>query len=93
MLGPSQLGSRWIPRDDHMVKVRSVWSFARRIDAVGVVAFGGATTALLVFVLSLPAANWAALASAAALAVTLVAWDLRCVNRSSTSGIWPTTRL
>lgn len=66
----------WIPRDG-AVRHRGLRDVATRIDITGIVGFGGAMAALLVFLLSLPDANWVALVVAVALAVALVNWELR----------------
>ena len=66
----------WIPRDG-AVHHRGLRDIATRIDIAGIVGFGGAMAALLVFLLSLPDVNWVALVVAVVLAVGLVNWELR----------------
>jgi MFS family permease len=70
----------WIPSDPDRLRGRPAREVARRIDLPGVIGFGGAMTALLVFLLSLPRPDWAALAVAAVAAVTLAAWEMRAAN-------------
>jgi MFS family permease len=67
----------WIARDTETVRGHSARDVLSRVDAPGVVAFGGAMTALLVFLLSLPRLDWIALAAATALSAALVAIELR----------------
>jgi MFS family permease len=70
----------WVPRDPPVEGTRSVLEVATRIDVTGIVGFGGAMTALLVFLLSLPHPDWAALAVAVVVAAALVWWELRVVT-------------
>ena len=70
----------WLPRDPERLRGRSAREVTRRIDPPGVIGFGGAMTALLVFLLSLPRPDWIALAVSVALAVALAAWELRAAN-------------
>lgn len=67
---------RWIPRDPP-TRVGPAREIADRIDAAGIVGFGGAMTALLVFLMALPRPNWVALAFFVVFAVPLVWWELR----------------
>jgi nicotinamidase-related amidase/predicted MFS family arabinose efflux permease len=67
----------WIPRDHPNDGPRRVREVAARIDVAGIIGFGGAVTALLVFLMSLPHANWAVLAVAVVAAGLLVWWELR----------------
>lgn len=67
----------WIPADAPHTGSRRAVDLARRIDVLGIACFGGAMTALLVFLLSLPRPNWVALAIALAVAVLLLWWELR----------------
>lgn len=67
----------WIARDTETVRGHSVRDMLSRVDAPGVIAFGGAMTALLVFLLSLPRLDWIALAATTALSAALVAIELR----------------
>jgi MFS family permease len=68
---------RWIPKDDAATTPRYAREVATRIDVVGIIGFGGAMTALLVFLLGLPDPNWVALGIAVVVAVALVYWELR----------------
>jgi len=67
----------WLPRDPRAQTRRTVREVATRIDVGGIAGFGGTITALLVFLLSLPNPDWAALAIAVVVGVGLVAWELR----------------
>lgn len=71
------LAAVWLPRDPAFEGARSVRDVATRIDATGIVGFGGAMAALLVFLNSLPHPQWIALAIAIVLAVALGVWELR----------------
>jgi MFS family permease len=66
----------WISKDAP-IGARQV---ATRIDAAGIVGFGGAMTALLVFLFSLPNPNWPALVLVVVLGFALVLWELRARN-------------
>jgi MFS family permease len=68
---------RWVPRDPPPVGRRTIREIAARIDIAGIAGFGGAMTALLVFLTGLPRTDWVALAAAAVLAVPLAWWELR----------------
>jgi MFS family permease len=70
----------WIAKDPDTVRGRTPREFATRIDLLGVVLFGGAMTSLLVFLLSLPNADWTVLAVSVAVSVALVLWELRAAN-------------
>lgn len=67
----------WIPADGPVEGRRTLREVAARIDAIGIVGFGGAITAVLVFLMGLPHTNWVALGLAAVLAGALVWWELR----------------
>jgi MFS family permease len=67
----------WIAKDTETVRGHSLRDMCARIDLPGVVAFGAAMTALLVFLLSLPRLDWIALAATVALSVALVVIELR----------------
>ena len=66
----------WIPRDAPAAPERAR-ALVARIDLVGIVGFGGAVSALLVFLLALPELRWPALAVAIVAAGALVWWELR----------------
>ena len=70
----------WIAKDPDAIRGRSAREVFTRIDVLGVVGFGSAMTALLVFLLSLPTPHWVALVLAVASAVALVFWELRAAN-------------
>jgi MFS family permease len=67
----------WLPREPPTAGSLSAREFAKRIDLTGIVAFGGATAALLVFLDGLPHLHWLALAGALALGLALIVWELR----------------
>jgi MFS family permease len=67
----------WIAKDAETVRGHSARDIATRVDLPGVAAFGGAITALLVFLLSLPRLDWIALGTCAALAAALVRLEMR----------------
>ncbi len=71
------MAARWIPRDPRREQARSAREVAARIDVAGIAGFGGAMTALLVFLLSLPRLDWIALAVAVLAGAGLVGWELR----------------
>jgi MFS family permease len=71
------LAAGWLPRDPAFEGSRTARDVATRIDLGGIVGFGGAMAALLVFLNSLPHPNWIALGLAVVFAVALVAWELR----------------
>lgn len=70
----------WIPKDPDTVRGRTRREVLARIDIPGIAGFGAAMTALLVFLLSLPAPRWAALGLAVVFAAALVPWELRAAN-------------
>ncbi len=70
----------WIAKDPDRIGGRSAREVVTRVDPAGVIGFGGAMTALLVFLLSLPRPDWTALVVAIAVAAALVAWELRAAN-------------
>jgi MFS family permease len=74
------MAARWIARDDVPVRPRRIREVVTRIDLTGVIGFGGAMSALLVFLLSLPSPDWVALGVSVALSVTLVWWELRAAK-------------
>jgi MFS family permease len=67
----------WIAKDTETIRGHSVRELPGRIDVPGIVAFGGAITALLLFLLSLPRLDWIALGAAIVLSATVVAIELR----------------
>jgi MFS family permease len=71
---------RWIARDGETVRGHSVRDLAARIDLPGIVAFGGATTALLVFLIALPRLDWLALVVFVVVGAGLVVLELRVRN-------------
>ncbi|HWG26588.1 isochorismatase family protein [Actinospica sp.] len=74
------MATAWIAKDTDVIRGRSARDVLTRIDVLGVVCFGSAMTALLVFLLGLPTPRWAAIVLAVAFAVALVFWELRAVN-------------
>jgi MFS family permease len=71
------MAARWIPRDAPIERPGSAREVAGRIDVTGIAGFGGAMTALLVFLLALPRMSWIALGLAVVLGGALAAWELR----------------
>ena len=70
----------WIAKDPDRVGGRPAREVLTRIDLVGVVGFGGAMTALLVFLLSIPHPDWISLGVSVVVAAALVGWELRAAN-------------
>ncbi|MCW2872954.1 MFS transporter [Actinacidiphila oryziradicis] len=70
------MAARWVPRDPPAAGRRGAREIAARIDVLGIAGFGGAMTALLVFLMGLPRTNWVAFAVAVVLAAMLVWWEL-----------------
>jgi MFS family permease len=68
---------RWIQRDAPVQGSRRLRDLASRIDVPGIVGFGAAMVALLVFLFSLPEPNWIALGLAVVLFAALIGWELR----------------
>ncbi|HSZ39105.1 MAG TPA: MFS transporter [Trebonia sp.] len=68
---------RWLPRDPAVTVRGRLGEILSRVDLPGIAGFGGAMTALLVFLLGLPRLSWTALAVAVVVAVVLVFWELR----------------
>ncbi len=66
----------WIPPDDHLPAV-GLRTLIARTDPLGIIGFGAAITALLVFFLALPQTNWIALGLAIGFGVALIAWELQ----------------
>jgi nicotinamidase-related amidase/MFS family permease len=71
------LAAFWIPADPPAGEQRRIREVASRIDVAGIIGFGGAMTALLVFLMSLPRPVWPALGLAAVVGSALVWWELR----------------
>jgi len=69
----------WVPKDERL-QHRTAYEIAGRIDAGGIVLFGAAMSALLMFLLALPSTLWIALGAAITLCVALVVWELRAVT-------------
>ncbi|MFD5394310.1 MFS transporter [Streptomyces sp. NPDC127097] len=72
----------WIPTDPPVADPpvagpRSLRQLAARLDVVGIVGFGGAIAALLVFLTELPQADWSVLGLAVVIGAGLVWWELR----------------
>jgi MFS family permease len=67
----------WLPKDAPAETTRNARDIAVRIDALGIVGFGAAMSALLVFLLSLPGPNWIALVLSAIIGTTLIGWELK----------------
>jgi MFS family permease len=67
----------WISADAPLARRTNLREVATRIDAAGIAGFGGAMTALLVFLMGLPRTNWPALAIALVAGPALVWWELR----------------
>jgi MFS family permease len=70
----------WIAKDTEVVRGHSARNLVTRVDLPGVAAFGGAITALLVFLLALPRLDWIALGISVAVAAGLVVLELRVSN-------------
>ena len=70
----------WIAKDTEAVRGHSARDLVTRVDLPGVAAFGGAITALLVFLLALPRLDWIALGISVAVAAGLVVLELRVSN-------------
>ena len=70
----------WIAKDTEIVRGHSARDLVTRVDLPGVAAFGGAITALLVFLLALPRLDWIALGISVAVTAGLVVLELRVSN-------------
>jgi MFS family permease len=66
-----------IPRDPRPATTLAFRQVARRIDLAGIVTFGAAIAALLVFLMSLPRPDWAALAAAVVVGAAMIWRELR----------------
>jgi MFS family permease len=69
----------WLPGEASKAGPLRARGIARRIDLAGIVAFGGATAGLLVFLDGLPNLEWSALGAAVALGIVLIVWERRAV--------------
>jgi predicted MFS family arabinose efflux permease len=67
----------WIPRDPATQERRSARGVLSSIDLPGIVGFGLAMVALLLFLFSLQAPDWFMLAAAVVLFAALTLWELR----------------
>jgi MFS family permease len=70
----------WIPRDPAQKERRNVRGILASIDLPGIIGFGLAMIALLLFLFSLQDPNWIMLASAVVLFVALTLWELRAAS-------------
>ncbi|MCO6003514.1 MFS transporter [Actinoallomurus purpureus] len=69
---------RWVPRDPvREGGPRGFREVADRIDLPGILGFAAAMTSLIIFLMSLPHADWYALAAFVVVAVPTVWWELR----------------
>jgi MFS family permease len=66
----------WIPPDNSLPR-RAIAETAVAVDLIGIVGFAVAMTTLLLFLFSLPTANWALLAATVVFWLAEVAWELR----------------
>jgi predicted MFS family arabinose efflux permease len=66
----------WVPRDDTAPR-RTARQIASDLDLVGILGFAVAMTSLLLFLFSLPRANWVLLGATLALWGLEVVWELR----------------
>ncbi|HEV7183035.1 MAG TPA: MFS transporter [Leifsonia sp.] len=67
----------WIPRDTAQPERKSLRGLLSNIDVVGIIGFGLAMIALLLFLFSLQDPNWVMLAAAVILFAALTLWELR----------------
>ncbi|CAN5115316.1 MFS transporter [soil metagenome] len=70
----------WIPQDAPAVERRSARAVVSALDVPGIIGFAAAMTSLLLFLSSLPDANWLYLGATVALWVALVLWELRAAT-------------
>ncbi len=70
----------WIPRDPVPQGARTVRGVLSRIDLVGIIGFGLAVSALLVFLFSIPEPNWVILLASVILFALLAVWELRAAS-------------
>ena len=71
------MAARWIPRDPRPTTRRVAREVVARVDLAGVIGFGGAMAALVVFLMSLPHPEWIALTAAVVVGALLIGWELR----------------
>jgi MFS family permease len=76
----------WIPRDVAGTAPRRAGEIAARIDVIGIIGFGGAMSALPVFLLGLPHLNWLAITTAVVLAPSL--WSGGSCGVRTTAAGW-----
>ena len=70
----------WIPKDDPIVERRGARAVLSALDVTGIGLFAAAMTSLLLFLSSLPDANWAFLAATVVLWVAVVVWERRAAT-------------
>jgi len=70
----------WIPRDPVPEERRNVRGILSSIDLAGIIGFGLATIALLLFLFSLQNPNWTMLAASVVLFAALTLWELRAAS-------------
>lgn len=71
------MAALWIPRDAPIKGGKTAGEIASRIDAPGIIGFAVTTTALLVFLFSLPDLSWIALGLTIVSGISLAGWELR----------------
>lgn len=71
------MAALWIPRDVPIQGMKTAREIASRIDALGITGFAATTTALLVFLFSLPNLSWTALGLSVVLGIFTIGWELR----------------
>ncbi|WP_406473165.1 MFS transporter [Streptomyces platensis] len=67
----------WIPADPPVAGPSTLRQLAARLDVAGIIGFGGAIAALLVFLTGFPQADWSVLGLAVVVGAGLVWWELR----------------
>ncbi|QQE78796.1 MFS transporter [Alicyclobacillus sp. SO9] len=71
------MAALWIPKDGPIVGGRTIGQVLSRIDITGIVGFAATITALMVFLFSLPRAEWIVLALSVVFGVLLIWWELQ----------------
>lgn len=71
------MATLWIPRDVPIKSVKTAQEIASRIDALGIIGFAVTTTALLVFLFTLPDLSLLAIGLAIVSGVFFISWELR----------------